>query len=512
MSVSEFSSIFKRRIRESKKLFKIRVDKKGKEYLTGGLLAGSEAEIKSLREKFKAGKRNNIILTRQGFQDILSLGLTSSGGFETYVNYILGKAGKLTNYEESSTSAKSINKNLSFGVEAHNSPSARDPWVILKNIPYDNLSKWSKEFFISQGNNSSDVLELFKKIETGHTVGLFSYRTMVTFGSTIGADGRVNLRSASQDLEFLDRITQLLIDLDIATTNSSTYDMGIYGNTVKDAKRGIMNVELQLATNNQKSADAIKGISKALSDLVFAMKTTGNTVRELEKLKGILSSGNIFNFATDTFTKVSFDAATKNLNELINMKGSPSFVDLIEMRLLAELDPKIGTRSLKSSTTKVKLDSITLDPLSDDIKSSLRSMTSSLKKQVDEQKKLLKALNKAKGLRTVKGQFISPVSIKNLLNASLARQIQQNMGKGRATQVLNYRSGRFANSAEVTQVTNRGGAITAFYSYMKNPYETFAPGGAQGSPASRDPNKLIQTSIRQIATTIMKDRLKVVPV
>jgi len=115
-------------------------------------------------------------------------------------------------------------------------------------------------------------------------------------------------------------------------------------------------------------------------------------------------------------------------------------------------------------------------------------------------------------LRTQTGQFISPISIKNLLNSKLAQQIQNNMGKGTAKAVLNYRTGRFANSAEVTAVTNRDGAVTAFYSYMKNPYATFAPGGAQSSPSSRDPNKLIQLSIRQLATGIMANRLKVVPV
>jgi hypothetical protein len=115
-------------------------------------------------------------------------------------------------------------------------------------------------------------------------------------------------------------------------------------------------------------------------------------------------------------------------------------------------------------------------------------------------------------IRSRRGQFISPVSIKNLLNSKLAQQIQHNMGKGRARNVLNYRTGRFANSAEVVQVTNRDGAITAFYSYMKNPYATFAPGGAQSNPGSRDPNLLIQTSIRQLAAGIMANRLKVVPV
>ena len=100
----------------------------------------------------------------------------------------------------------------------------------------------------------------------------------------------------------------------------------------------------------------------------------------------------------------------------------------------------------------------------------------------------------------------------NLLNSRLAQQIQNNMGKGNAKAVLNYRTGRFAESAQVTTISSREDAVSVFYSYMKNPYATFAPGGAQSSPASRDPNRLIQASIRQLATGIMANRLRVVPV
>lgn len=115
-------------------------------------------------------------------------------------------------------------------------------------------------------------------------------------------------------------------------------------------------------------------------------------------------------------------------------------------------------------------------------------------------------------LRTPKGQFISPISIQRLLNGQLAKQIQQNMGKGNAKAVLNYRTGRFAESAKVTQVSAREGQVEAFYTYMKNPYATFEPGGRQGHPESRDPRKLIERSIRQIAAEIMQSRLRAIPV
>jgi hypothetical protein len=54
--------------------------------------------------------------------------------------------------------------------------------------------------------------------------------------------------------------------------------------------------------------------------------------------------------------------------------------------------------------------------------------------------------------------------------------------------------------------------ITAFYSYMKNPYATFSQGGAQSQPTSRDPKLLIAKSIREIASQQVANRLRSVAI
>jgi hypothetical protein len=71
---------------------------------------------------------------------------------------------------------------------------------------------------------------------------------------------------------------------------------------------------------------------------------------------------------------------------------------------------------------------------------------------------------------------------------------------------LQYRTGRFARSAEVKNVSvgPRGGTSIE-YTYMKDPYQTFEPGNAQGS-TFRDPRKIIGESIREIAQGIVGDR------
>lgn len=102
----------------------------------------------------------------------------------------------------------------------------------------------------------------------------------------------------------------------------------------------------------------------------------------------------------------------------------------------------------------------------------------------------------------------STVSIKNLIpifNKRLHDAIQDNMGTPR----LNYRTGRFAKSAKVIDITEtRAGYPSIAYTYMRYPYEVFEfPGGNPdlATPA-RDPRSLIDKSIRDIAKGLIKDR------
>ena len=93
----------------------------------------------------------------------------------------------------------------------------------------------------------------------------------------------------------------------------------------------------------------------------------------------------------------------------------------------------------------------------------------------------------------------------------LSQKIEENMGDGSRRDILNLRSGRFAQSAKVESMTqSREGMITAFYTYMKNPYATFSEGGKQQYPKSRDPKLLISKSIREIAATKVANRLRAV--
>lgn len=93
----------------------------------------------------------------------------------------------------------------------------------------------------------------------------------------------------------------------------------------------------------------------------------------------------------------------------------------------------------------------------------------------------------------------SPIALRNILNEALPEMVASKM----TTPALQFRTGRFANSARVENV-NMGprGGTHIDYTYMRNPYETFEPGNKQGS-TQRDPRKIIGASIRELATGIL---------
>jgi hypothetical protein len=102
-------------------------------------------------------------------------------------------------------------------------------------------------------------------------------------------------------------------------------------------------------------------------------------------------------------------------------------------------------------------------------------------------------------------------NLRELINSQLQDVISANMGNGTDRKVLNYRTGRFASSVRVESLSvSRQGMITAYYTYMKNPYATFSDGGKQAIPKSRDPKLLISRSIREIAKQLAIDKMRAV--
>lgn len=108
-------------------------------------------------------------------------------------------------------------------------------------------------------------------------------------------------------------------------------------------------------------------------------------------------------------------------------------------------------------------------------------------------------------LRTPTGQFTSITRLENLINSLLTETITKNMQRPN----LINQTGRFAKSVQVKSLSQKASSIQIFLTYMKYPYQTFEPGYAQGF-RGYDPKRLIDQSVREIATKLVKARLQTV--
>jgi hypothetical protein len=97
------------------------------------------------------------------------------------------------------------------------------------------------------------------------------------------------------------------------------------------------------------------------------------------------------------------------------------------------------------------------------------------------------------------------VALASLINSKLTATVRENMGNPR----LENQSGRFASSVKVTNVVStKQGFPSIGYTYQKNPYQIFEQGVGKTpwATADRDPRKLIETSIRDIAKELLIGR------
>ncbi len=175
---------------------------------------------------------------------------------------------------------------------------------------------------------------------------------------------------------------------------------------------------------------------------------------------------------------------------------------LTDARFTAGIIDIKGSNSIKEDITEA---------FTEVISSKKQALPKHVKKEPEKVPTKVKPKTKQNAIRSVSGQYYGIANLHVLLNQRLPIQVRKNMGKGNARSILNYRTGRFANSTHIKRLTlNKDGSINAFYSYMKYPYQTFEPGYLQGTPYTRDPKTLIGKSIREIAKTVVLNKLKVI--
>jgi hypothetical protein len=201
-------------------------------------------------------------------------------------------------------------------------------------------------------------------------------------------------------------------------------------------------------------------------------------------------------------------SSLQGLDQVVNMEFSPSLKESIGMLLMNSISggkmPKAprssstntGSKGSEKGTTKTKIKKPGSVQKFNLPKSSPGSSTTAMS-MLEQSVPLVPNL----------------ISLQNIINSQLQDVISANMGNGSSKNVLNYRTGRFASSVKVEKMSqSRQGMITAYYSYMKNPYATFSDGGKQSIPKSRDPKLLISKSIREIAQELITNQLRAVSV
>lgn len=255
------------------------------------------------------------------------------------------------------------------------------------------------------------------------------------------------------------------------------------------------------------------GDSDAYNEFLAAQKTYRGRVTKI--LRDNNAPGLGMNITTDFIKKyepklglkgselvVHLSPQTKELNSKIAQEAEAAFIEDITNRL----------ENLKGSKTfKEIIDDAVVGKFT-------RGVTKGYKSKAKSKKTVGRKFKKASSptiprLRNKKGQFASTTSLLPVFNELISAKVKENMWESSAPNdgVLRYQTGRFANSATIESLAQtQSGALVAQYNYMRSPYDTFAPGGELHTP-DRNPHRIIEKSIREIAVEILGNRLSVIP-
>jgi len=191
-----------------------------------------------------------------------------------------------------------------------------------------------------------------------------------------------------------------------------------------------------------------------------------------------------------------FFTDTIGADGLINMKGSPSIKDKVEIHLVSPFVSLDKRNKNVKTTRRVKA-------ARDTQKKSASSKTAAAGSIAITQKS--KAAKKDFSRKNPKNTQRSMFSIMAMINKKLPTTIQKNMTEP----ALVNRTGRFANSVRIMEVTETRKGFPSFgYSYDKQPYQVFemGEGRAPWATTDRDPRALIDSSIREIAAELALGR------
>lgn len=377
---------------------------------------------------------------------------------------------------------------ISVPIKAHNGRIVNTEAVYFPRISFDAITSVVNNVLDTPAGSLSD------KFEKGHVTGLATNLLDYSrhrIDKEIAEDTGDGL-AKSQVLAQLDNVIAYYRKLDFDSANlQPAGTLEVYARSDKVMKatgHTVYTVEFQPKAVNQQAG---KDIAKTFGNIRELFDPKARTDKEYRALVTKIRN----NVKDPVFRK-----------QLLTLRSSPSLLDMINKQIR---DTLLGRATAQEyHVPLVKVASTTVS------KPDGKKISASAKKKVAELEKLKRKVTSAKSkpLNALKGTF-SLASLQLLLNMHLQNVVSANMGDegypGGQRRVLNYRSGRFAASVKVERLSlSREGMVTAFYDYMKYPYQTFEPGFAQGNIKSRNPKLLISKSIAEIAAIKVANRMR----
>jgi hypothetical protein len=490
----------------------------------------SRGGLKQLANTFKLLTEKSVLAA-----DAVAL-LGRDNIFDELSNFLLQKVNKQENaasirsrsgaFKYTGVRENEIDTTAKLATAKNREESFKDV-VLVNNISHGKFNEYFVEFLRTQTTATTELVDFIKEnIDTGHLSGVFNIRLQRIFGLKVQQTNRSNYRSmavtfsdTNEELnDIFQKIVTLISDADYLSSNIKL-NLELFSNTTKiiyDKDGPKVSVETQLSLSNQEIGRKLAASSRYLNQLLDAAKTTAvradavTAGKEMQKfLTSLKPLADEVNILAQTLKnsdvqipanvqKVVDDILSDNITvqRLLSTEGSdPALTSIIKTIGSIFDGKKIPNKQVSGSKDKAV----------SQVKAKGRPKQTVVIAPIKKKQVQVRA---SQGAIT---KVSSIISLQNLINANLHDQIKKNMGTGTRKDVLNYRSGRFAESAKVERLSeSRQGMITAFYSYMKNPYATFSRGGRQDRPYTRDPKLLISKSIRELAGAQVANRMRAV--
>lgn len=243
--------------------------------------------------------------------------------------------------------------------------------------------------------------------------------------------------------------------------------------------------------------DTIAGVASNKFTVTFEAVGLNRIKGRLSRIIGMLLSDVLQKRALSTEVEKIFN----NLNAA-NLTGSKSTSNSVENILTNLLIDKKG--KAHKDKEKHKLGKLNF----------LRGIKNSSSKKIkivnkDPNKSMNKIINYFKVNPDDKYIDVNLSSTQSLINKMLAIEVEKQMASSSQNDGrLRYQTGRFASSAELLTLTrSQAGILAGTYTYQRDPYDVFLPGGRLGTP-KRDPRLYVKGAIREAAFAALKDKFK----